>query len=59
MSGASNFSLICIYCNFPNQIARIKYWLSSATHRFRLSSNSGQGIKTIIFFLKDVDLGGL
>ena len=47
VSGAPNFGLTCIYCNLSNQIAGIIYWLGTATHCFRPSSNSGQSIKRI------------
>ena len=42
--GAPNFGLTCIYYNLSNYIVGIIYWLSTATHCFRRSSNSGQGI---------------
>ena len=44
VSGAPNFGLTWIYYNLSNYMVGIIYWLSTATHRFRRSSNSGQGI---------------
>ena len=40
MRGIVNFGLTCIYCNLSNETVGIIYWLSTATHRFKSSSNS-------------------
>ena len=59
VSGAPNFGLTWIYYNLSNYMVGIIYWLSTATHRFRRSSNSGQGIQPIMFFKRIQIMGGL
>ena len=50
MSGVINFGITCIYCNLSNWIAGKIYCLSTATHHFKPGSDSGRGIKSIMFF---------
>ena len=50
VSGVINFGITCICCNLLNWIAGKIYWLSTATHHFRLGLDSCRNIQSIMFF---------